>query len=276
MLYHCLCYNVAHQRGRVYYCHLSSGVTSAVPLYLTGLCATISAPRRLQVSHIATIELARFNDMHGYLGCRNLIILFVPENSECFPGVVNCSLIPGSVEGPSGCNCFNHYPSPTYHWERSYDECVAKAPASYKGRLAFIPDVDTFNILHSLSTGTSWIGLRTQVIPHSIPLQISEYWWTEKTIQKFPATYVPAAGEYMTTASEPCGYLSGGRYYDYFCDRSSAGYFCEFLSGNVANVCSLLPRFFEKLESYISYINFLHTYINFLHKQEDSDDSMVQ
>ncbi len=150
---------------------------------------------------------------------------------ELYAPTIDCTSITGSVQGPTGCNCYSHHEL-SQSFEDANGDCVSRAPNGFRARLAFVDDQATYDLLRALSSSKHRIGLRS-LGDHSTLypfLNKDEFSWTEDGItQKFPWTFVPAAGALMTHSSSHCIYIeSNGQYIDGNCIYP-ASHFCEYL-----------------------------------------------
>ncbi len=124
-----------------------------------------------------------------------------------------------------------YYGSATMVWTAAYDDCVAKAPAGYRGRLAFADNQELYDILRGLkSEDGAFIGLRTIGDSQTEKtLILSEWAWHEGATAVQPLTYVPPAGESVDmSASVYMKIHMSGNYEDEKA-TSTSRYFCEFL-----------------------------------------------
>ncbi len=116
-------------------------------------------------------------------------------------------------------------------WTAAYDDCVAKAPAGYRGRLAFADSQELYDILRGLNTAASaFIGLRTIGASHTEgKLILSEWAWHDVATAVQPLTYVPPAYEGVDSSASIYMKISTyGKYEDEEA-TSTSYYFCEFL-----------------------------------------------
>ena len=140
------------------------------------------------------------------------------------------------MAGPHGCNCFS-----LLTWTRSWAIysalCKGSAPLGYKGRLAFVPDEATFDILRSLNPNNddAYIGLQPNVSSRSSSIVTSEWCWKEdgKCVKSWD--FIPSAG--LTTVMEQTSkcikITNNGTFDDTNC-VALRGY-CEYYLGKVTN-----------------------------------------
>ncbi len=169
-------------------------------------------------------------------------VITVTSPSSCCVSETSCTAIAGSMWNPTTCSCLAYYQTDLYmpgkNWDAAYAACQSAAPTGFRGRLPFILDQSTYDVLHTLlPNGYVWIGLRTTGgSGHTAnQLNFAEWSWYEGNDKITPLTFNPNPNGYhsLYSASENCIILNTGNSQYTDCPCSSAyKYFCEFVNGN--------------------------------------------
>ncbi len=166
-------------------------------------------------------------------------IMAATPPSSCCVSNASCAAISGSLYNPTTCSCLAYYPI-SKTWDDAYISCQSAAPTGFRGRLPFIFDQRTFDILHTLKTNgyNTWIGLKTTGGTNHTAGQLifSEWSWYEGNDEITPLTFNPGptGSNGINVPSSKCIYSGRNIYYDYQCGiaHTIIYYSCEFVNGN--------------------------------------------
>ena len=144
--------------------------------------------------------------------------------------------------GPHGCNCLLKPSLNTLDFFHSYHYCSGSAPVGWIGRLAFVPDQETADILIDtlMPKGRQhWIGLRAKG-DYSEYLNMSEWCWVWKDgfTCVYPLDFISNTGFDMHGGTKDCVRIV--YYYEY--DRGAfSQHACSVQNANGIPLCEYVP-----------------------------------
>ena len=108
------------------------------------------------------------------------------------PANISIDVCPNFSEIEDGSSCTVFIENAELSWLDAFEDCMAKAPAGFRGRLAHITTTAMVNM--SIFSSSGWLGARTDISESS---DAADFFWLEnKTYLAEKLSYLPTVFEF--------------------------------------------------------------------------------